>query len=162
MVDVLIFLSWPCHSFFSSLSWPFYPGCPGLAFLLWLSCTGCPALAVLLLLSCCDFLLWLSCRVPAVLLCSGCLISAVLFWLSLFLRGIPCGKFTGIPRNIGYRISVESLISYPALWRTALPSLRYRKFRYQAKSDIAHRGYQTEYPPTVVKYSLIPSNLPGV
>ncbi len=159
MVDVLIFLSWPCHSFFGSLSWPFYPGCPGLAFPLWLSCTGCPALAVLhwLSCSCCPVVTFcFGCPVGFRLSCFGCSIQAVLIssWNSM----------QEVYRNsadIWYQISVESLIPYPALWRTAFPSLRYWKFRYQTQSDIAHRWYQTEYPPIAVKYFLIPSTLPG-
>jgi hypothetical protein len=49
--------------------------------------------------------------------------------------------------DVGYRISDKSLFRYPIYCRTPLSSVRYRKFRYQAQSDIADHGYRSKCPP---------------
>ncbi len=38
-------------------------------------------------------------------------------------------------------------------------SVRYRKFRYQAQSDIADHGYRTKCPPMANKYVLTASEI---
>jgi hypothetical protein len=49
--------------------------------------------------------------------------------------------------DVGYRIKLYSDI----MLDSAL-SVRYRKFRYQAQSDIADHGYRTKCPPMVTLY----------
>ncbi len=49
----------------------------------------------------------------------------------------------------GCQISDKSLFRYPIKCRIPLSSVRYRKFRYQAQSDIADRGFRSKCPPMV-------------
>jgi hypothetical protein len=49
--------------------------------------------------------------------------------------------------DIGYGISDKSLLRYPIKCRTPLSSVLYRRFRYQAQSNIADHGYWTKHPP---------------
>ncbi len=50
----------------------------------------------------------------------------------------------------GYRIKLYSDID---IMSDSTLSVRYRRFRYQAQSDIADHGYRTKCPPMVIGYS---------
>jgi hypothetical protein len=57
-----------------------------------------------------------------------------LFWvLNMSRPGHVCKTL-----DVGYRLSVKSLIRYPTQCRTPLFSVWFRMFRYQAQSDIVH------------------------
>jgi hypothetical protein len=63
--------------------------------------------------------------------------------------------------DVGYRISDKSLFRYPIKCRTPLSSVRYRKFRYQAQSDIADHGQRRKCPPMGIRNSVY-MNLYGI